>query len=413
MRKFIIYIILLLILDFAGLDIARGAFAGFAFNDPPAMHKPDRKKQKKGKDGQVVANPGNVSQLIEAKKEAITGNVKGAEEMLRRYVGNYPDDPVGYFELARIESVQKNLEEAVRHGREATRLDPDNKWYALFLAELFQGTANFKEAIEIYRDVVEKEPDNLDYLYQLAALYLQVEKFGDAIRVYDRIEEKAGVSEDISIQKEKIYLHQDDLAGAEKEIRNLIVAFPAESRYQSILAEFYMANNMPAKAMEVYKTIARMDPENAYIHMSMADYYRKAGNKEKAYEELKLGFANPNLDVDTKVNILLSFYNVNQIYNDLSAIPRGNEFVIGGQVVGVRPTVTKKGRRPGQEMGMITVMWSEAEFRIVVFPEAWANTKLLLVEGAPVACKVKKLDNGCHLLGVERLDLLFDREGIV
>ncbi len=317
MRKFIIYIILLLILDFAGLDIARGAFAGFAFNDPPAMHKPDRKKQKKGKDGQVVANPGNVSQLIDAKKEAITGNVKGAEEMLRRYVGNYPDDPVGYFELARIESVQKNLEEAVRHGREATRLDPDNKWYALFLAELFQGTANFREAIEIYRDVVEKEPDNLDYLYQLAALYLQVEKFGDAIRVYDRIEEKAGVSEDISIQKEKIYLHQDDLAGAEKEIRNLIVAFPAESRYQSILAEFYMANNMPAKAMEVYKTIARMDPENAYIHMSMADYYRKAGNKEKAYEELKLGFANPNLDVDTKVNILLSFYNVNQIYNDL------------------------------------------------------------------------------------------------
>ena len=51
--------------------------------------------------------------------------------------------------------------------------------------------------------------------------------------------------------------------------------------------------------------------------MSMADYYRKTGNKEKAFEELKLGFANPNLDVDTKVNILLSFYTVNQIYNDL------------------------------------------------------------------------------------------------
>jgi Tfp pilus assembly protein PilF len=60
-----------------------------------------------------------------------------------------------------------------------------------------------------------------------------------------------------------------------------------------------------------------MEPDNAYIHMSMADYYRKAGNKEKAFEELKLGFANPNLDVDTKVNILLSFYTVNQIYNDL------------------------------------------------------------------------------------------------
>jgi tetratricopeptide (TPR) repeat protein len=51
--------------------------------------------------------------------------------------------------------------------------------------------------------------------------------------------------------------------------------------------------------------------------MSLADYYRKTGDKERAYEELKLGFATPNLDVDTKVSILLSFYTVNQIYNDL------------------------------------------------------------------------------------------------
>ncbi|HNY02379.1 MAG TPA: tetratricopeptide repeat protein, partial [Bacteroidales bacterium] len=85
----------------------------------------------------------------------------------------------------------------------------------------------------------------------------------------------------------------------------------------SILAEFYMANNMQEKALETYRKIVAIDPDNAYIHMSLADYYRKAGNKEMAYEELKLGFANPNLDVDTKVNILLSFYTVNQIYNDL------------------------------------------------------------------------------------------------
>jgi len=51
--------------------------------------------------------------------------------------------------------------------------------------------------------------------------------------------------------------------------------------------------------------------------MSLADYYRKNGNKEKAFEELKLGFANPNLDIDTKVNILLNFYSINQLYTDL------------------------------------------------------------------------------------------------
>ena len=289
-----------------------GTFSGINFF---AGQKPDKKKSKK--DQPQVAVPGNAGMLIDAKKEAIIGNIQGAREMFRRYVNRYPDDPVGYFELARIEAEQKNPTEAIQMCREAARLDPGNTWYSLFLAEMYQGTSRLQEAIDIYEKIVEKDSDNLDYQYQLAALYLQVEKYRDAIKVYNRIEEKAGVSEDISVQKEKIYLHLNDLRGAENEIQNLILAFPAESRYQSILAEFYISNNMPEKALAMYKKIAASDPDNAYIHMSMADYYRKTGDKEKAYEELKLGFANPNLDVDTKVNILLSFYSVNQLYNDL------------------------------------------------------------------------------------------------
>ncbi len=283
----------------------------------PDKQKQNKKKSKKEQSAPSGLNPGNQGMLIDAKKEAIIGNFKGAQEMFRHYVSRYPDDPVGYYEMARIESMQKNQDEAIRMCKEATRLDPDNLWYSLFLAELYQNSTRPGDAIEIYEKIIEKNSDNLDYLYQLAALYLQVEKYGDAIKVYNRIEENAGISEEVSIQKEKIYLHQNDLKGAENEIQKLILAFPVESRYQSILAEFYIANNKPDKALEMYKKIAAKDPENAYIHMSMADFYRKTGDKEKAFEELKLGFATPNLDVDTKVNILLSFYSVNQLYNDL------------------------------------------------------------------------------------------------
>lgn len=97
---------------------------------------------------------------------------------------------------------------------------------------------------------------------------------------------------------------------------------------------------------------------------------------------------------------------------DVSTFARGQYFVIGGQIAGIRPTVTKKGRTPGAEMAHITVTWNEADFRIVCFPESWRNCKDMLYEGAPVACHVKRLDSGCALETVERLDLLFDREGI-
>ncbi|MFZ4521756.1 MAG: tetratricopeptide repeat protein [Bacteroidales bacterium] len=286
-------------------------------SNPPEQQKQEKKKGKKNHQETAIPNPGNTGMLINAKKEAIIGNVKGAQDLFRQYINRYPEDPVAYFELAKLDVDQKSYDEALKMCRIACKIDPDNIWYSLFLAELCLGTSQFAEAVGIYENIVKKNPGNLDYLYQLAALYLQVEKYTDAIRVYNQIDQKAGVSEEVTLQKQKIYLHLNDLQGAEQEVRKLIAAFPEEPRYYSILAEFYMSNNMPDKALETYQKIAAMDPDNAYIHMSMADYYRKAGNKEKAFEELKLGFANPNLEVDTKVNILLSFYTVNQIYNDL------------------------------------------------------------------------------------------------
>jgi len=277
----------------------------------------NQKRLKKKSDLQGKGLETNIGMLIEAKKEALIGNIEGAVTMFKRYVERYPQDPVGYYELARLEVDRKNLTDALILAKKASDLDPDNIWYMLFLSELYQSSSQYAEAIELMERIIRKNPENLDYYYQLASLYLAVNKYSEAINVYNLIEEKAGISEEISIQKEKIYIYLVDLPKAEAELKKLINAFPGESRYYSILAEFYMSNNQPDKAIEIYKKIAEVDPDNAYIHMSLADYYRKTGNKEKAFEELKLGFANPNLDIDTKVNILLTFYSINQLYTDL------------------------------------------------------------------------------------------------
>jgi tetratricopeptide (TPR) repeat protein len=261
----------------------------------------------------------NISMLIDAKKEALIGNTDKAVQMFTSYTDRYPDDPVGKFELARLLATGKKYDAAYDLMKDAVRLAPDNKYYAAFLAEVCQLNENYKEALAIYKDIVEKNPSAIDNYFQLAALYLMVGKEKEAAGVYDQIEEKTGITEDISIQKEKIYLHLGDTEKAENELKNLVKAFPEDSRYLSMLAEFYMGNNQQSKALEIYKKITETDPGNPYIHMSLADYYRKTGNKEKAFEELKLGFANPNLDVDTKVTILLSFYTINQIYDELKA----------------------------------------------------------------------------------------------
>ena len=283
--------------------------------------QPDSSRIKHGKrhsgDEKQGSEVGNTGMLIDAKKEALIGNSDKAIQMFTNYTARYPDDAAGKFELARLLAAREKNDEAFELMQDVIRLDPDNKYYQIFYAEVCQLNNKPKEAVNTYETLIKRYPGELDYYFQLAALYLMIGEEKKATQTYDLIEEKAGITEDISLQKEKIYLHLGNIEKAEQELQNLTRTYPDDSRYLSMLAEFYMGNNQQAKALELYKKVVEKDPGNPYIHMSMADYYRKTGNKEKAYEELKLGFANPNLDVDTKVTILLSFYTINQMYDQL------------------------------------------------------------------------------------------------
>lgn len=320
--------ILSILLLFLLILVSTGSFAAVRDRE---------KKDKKSKKEKADHPTSSLSLLVDAKREAITGNKDRAIDLFRQYIEKFPQDPVACFELSRILAENKEIQESLKFSRLAHEMDPDNLWYSLFLAEMDQITGNLEEAISIYEKVVGQNPAILDFYYQLAALYLSAEKFKDAIELYDRIEIKAGKSEEVSLQKQKIYLHLKEFNKAEKELTDLVRSKPEDPRYLSILAEFYMSNNKPEKALETYKKISEIDPGNPYIHISMADYYRKKGDMESAFQELRDGFENPSLDVDTKVNILISFYTVNQMFSE----HKEQTFILTKTLVDVHPNDPK------------------------------------------------------------------------
>jgi tetratricopeptide (TPR) repeat protein len=140
-------------------------------------------------------------------------------------------------------------------------------------------------------------------------------KSDDAIRVYNEIEGSIGITEEVSLQKQRIFMVVNKPEKAVSEVESLIEAFPDESvRYYSMLAEIYMQQNKPDIAAGFYRKIIELDPGNPYVHISLSDYYRKKGDPGKSFEELKAGFANPALDVDTKIRVMMTYYNVDEIY---------------------------------------------------------------------------------------------------
>ncbi len=267
--------------------------------------------------GQQGNSKSNKGTYYEATRHKILGDYYKAEELFKKCLQIDPEDAAAMYELAEIYKRQKLYEDALSYAAQAVEHDDSNKWYKYLLLQLYQSAGEYEEAEEIIGRLIAEDPDYLDYYQDLALNYLYAGKYKDAIKTYNIIEKKIGVTEHISIQKEKIYLLMKKPDKAIEEIEALSEAYPYESRYLEILAELYMVGQMYEKALDSYQRILEIDPENAYINISLSDYYRKQGDEEKAFEYLKSGFANPNLDIDTKVQILLTYYTINQIYNEL------------------------------------------------------------------------------------------------
>ena len=259
----------------------------------------------------------NSSVFIDANKQKILGNYDEAARLFDKCLKLNPDDDASMFELAKIYLMQNRRDEALELSEKAAEIDPDNIYYQLLYSNMLQSFERYNDAAKVYEQIVKSNPYNLEYYDRLALVYLYDGKLDDAIKVYDNLEEKIGITEEFSLKKQSIYLQEKKINKAIEEIEKLIGKFPEESKYYAILAEMCLDNGLEDKAMEAYQKIIEIDPDNPYIHFSLADYYKKNGDEIKAFEELKLGFANPNLDIDTKIQILITYYTVTEIYSDL------------------------------------------------------------------------------------------------
>jgi tetratricopeptide (TPR) repeat protein len=256
----------------------------------------------------------NSELFLDATTQKLLGNYTAASDLFLQCLDADPEDAASMYELARIARINNQSKKSLAWASKAVKYDPENVWYLKLLAELYQENMQFNESIEIMEKLVKLHPDDLEYLYELALTHLLVGNYQKSINVYNKIENNIGITEEISIQKQKVWLRMNKPAKAIYEMEKLCEAWPEESRFMAILAELYLANGMDEKALQTYLDIAEADPENPYIQVSLSDYYRKRGDQEKSCEHLKLGFSNPYLDIDTKVQLLLAYFTVKEYY---------------------------------------------------------------------------------------------------
>lgn len=252
----------------------------------------------------------NTSLFIDAIREKQLGNFDKAIALLSQCIKQNPENDAAAYEKATLLFMDSKYKEALEFSKNSAKLNPDNKWYSLLLAQIYVALKDYDNAEKTYKIIIDKNPDEIEFQFDLAEIYIANNQFAEAVKMYNIIEKKQGIQAETSIQKQKLWLQMGKTSKAIDEIEALMASNPKETQYLGILAELYMSNTMPVKAYELYQRIIKINPSDPYVHLSLADYYRMQNDTGKVIDELKLALGNKELDIDSKVKVLLSLMDI-------------------------------------------------------------------------------------------------------
>ncbi len=255
--------------------------------------------------------------LIDAVKEKNIGNLKEAEKILLDLFDTNPNSDAVCYQLALVKQMQSKPLEAISYAQKALKIFPDNQWYLNLLGDLYDETSNFAQSNIVWKKLTSLYPQQLEYYYSLVLSYIYQGKWEDAVNSYDLLEIQTGPNEELALAKQRIWLRLNRVDKAIGEIQKLIDLYPRESRYYLMAGDLCLNNKLFDKAKSYYDKAIAIDPTNPYISISLADYYKKTNEREKSFDNLKFAFSNPQMDVDTKIKVLMSYYTITEVYDTL------------------------------------------------------------------------------------------------
>jgi tetratricopeptide (TPR) repeat protein len=191
---------------------------------------------------------------------------------------------IAYFEQGDFGRARPVLERGVRAM-------PDDEQAQLFLAlALAKRMEHYDAAAAQYKQALEKQPPGFPGLhYKLGNIYWLQGKWAQAKTEFD-LELKTNPKNCMALWKTGNVMLQtkEDLTKASEFVDRALEICPNVP--QAILDQARLAAEMgrDERALELFKRVAQLSPEESSVHYQLASLYRKLGKVEESNAELKI-----------------------------------------------------------------------------------------------------------------------------
>ena len=245
--------------------------------------------------------------FVEGVKQKMLGNLGQATRYFEKALELNAKSSAACYELSSIYTITGIYNNAIEYAKRAEKIDEENIWYKLHLANLYHITKNIDSTIVIYEKIYEKFPDRNDLAFNLSELYKENGDKEKALEIYEKLEEKVGISKHLGLAKEELYEKKGEFGMAKNELDKLLKIYGNDVNILGVLAELYNNNGYDDKAEETYEIIFKIDPDNYNAKISLLGYYRKKKEYSKVFEIVREIIDNREINVNEKVRMMLSF----------------------------------------------------------------------------------------------------------
>ncbi|MEQ6167859.1 tetratricopeptide repeat protein [Ekhidna sp. MALMAid0563] len=245
--------------------------------------------------------------LVEAEKQLILENYAKSLENFHVALDMNTESAAIHFKIAEVLAKNDEGQKALPYGLKAIELAPDNKYYRLGLARIYQSIGFYIDAAKTYEDLVARFPSEENALYELAELYQLTGRREDMFRIFDQIEDQLGVKEEITREKQRIYMKEGKVDEVITEYEKLIAAYPHESSYKAELINFLIQNRKLDQAEQAIANYEDTESTSSRITLMKSELAWMKGKRKESLELLSSAFETTSIDFQSKFQILSNY----------------------------------------------------------------------------------------------------------
>ncbi len=246
--------------------------------------------------------------FFNAQKEKLIGNFGVAENLFLEIIKRDPGNALAYYEVGRTSIARQQFDRALEYSSKAAQMDPKNEWYLRLKVDLLRQTGRLEEAIPVLRQLVLLVEDKESVLFDLASVQAEAKQYSEAIKTFNQLEARTGPSPELADQKRQLWMKLGKTDKAIEEIRKLVDLNPQNTEFRLYLGQLYFEKGDYESARKHFEEALRVEPENGKILLALADVYRAQKNTDKAFSYLQSAFTKTELDVDLKIQVLLTLF---------------------------------------------------------------------------------------------------------